>query len=134
MKDGAVFDALSEAHASPAPSVLLFEKDGGLRKSIFLTLRQQGFEVQEAADATGVRQILEKENPDLFVIDQDSSDGDAGALIDMFRERSPAGCQAVVVTTTQRVDDDWRKEYQPDIVVYKPFDIRFLYRNILKLL
>jgi len=118
---------------APPPSILLFEKDGGLRKSIFLTLMQQGLIVQQASDASGVREILEKVKPDLFVIDEDSSRGITGDLIEMFRESS-AGCRAVVVTTTQRMDESWRQAYKPDMVLYKPFDIRFLYRKIINLL
>lgn len=117
-----------------APHILLYERDPGLRKSIMLTLKHQGMEVMIAADEADVRQILENESPDLFVVDQDSSMGYSGELIEIFRRKSEGGRRAVMVTATQRVNDNWRQQYQPDAVLYKPFDIRFLYRQIKALL
>jgi DNA-binding response OmpR family regulator len=117
-----------------APYILLYERDPGLRKSITLTLKHQGVEVRVARDEADVRQILENESPDLFVVDHDSSIGNSGELIEMFRMKSKSAHRAVLVTATQRVNDNWRKQYQPDMVLYKPFDIRFLYRRIKALL
>jgi DNA-binding response OmpR family regulator len=109
-------------------TVLLFETEASLRKVVAASLEQQGFDIIQAANADAVRMHLRRDTPDLFVLELDHPDGDNGRLIDAYRSRSNNG--AVLLTTTERPDNGWRDRYQPEAVVYKPFDVRFLCRRV----
>ena len=123
----------SDQDQPKARTILLLEKDRGLRKIITLTLLHQGMTVYAASDPHGAQQILSVEMPDLFILALDNPGGTNGGLIDLYREHQRETAGAVLVTTTVRPTDAWRNRYQPDVVIYKPFDIRFLIRCILEL-
>ena len=109
-------------------TVLLFETETSLRKVMAASLEQQGFDIIQAANADAARKHLRRDSPDLFVLELDHPAGDNGKLIETYRNQSRSG--AVLLTTTERPDDGWRSRYQPEAVVYKPFDVRFLCRQI----
>jgi DNA-binding response OmpR family regulator len=111
-------------------TVLLLEREASLRRVISVTLKQLGIKVWEAADASSARETLKNHTPDIFVLELDLPDINNGELIDLYRDRTGDTHGVVFLTTTQRPDDNWREEYQPDLVVYKPFDIRYLCRRI----
>lgn len=112
--------------------ILLIEHDPELRKVMKITLEQNGLRVVAVERFANALQVLEQGDPDLFLVDFDLVDGDPGKLIEVFR-RNKQDKGAVLLTTTSRPDDHWRRTYQPDAVVYKPFDVRHLYRRILSL-
>lgn len=109
-------------------TVLLFETEASLRKVMAASLEQQGYDIIQAANADAARKHLRRDTPDLFVLELDHPAGDNGELIDVYRRRSPDG--PVLLTTTERPNDGWRTRYQPEAVVYKPFDVRFLCRRV----
>ena len=109
-------------------TVLLLETESSLRRVVAASLQQLGLRIIEAEDADTARAHLQDKAPDLFVMELDHPSGDHGALIDAYREQSDNG--AVVLTTTERPKDDWRQRYQPEAVVYKPFDVRYLSRRV----
>jgi two-component system KDP operon response regulator KdpE len=114
-------------------TVLLLEQEDSLRRVIVLTLKQLGIDVLEASDENSARKCLERKTPDLFIINLDSPTGKKGQLIKLFREKSGDEQGAVLLTTTQRPEDKWRQRFRPDVVIYKPFDIRYLMRRIIAL-
>ncbi len=113
-------------------TVLLLETERSLRKVVAASLQQLGLRIIEAEDAEAARQHLQGDAPDLFVLELDHPSGDNGELIDAYRAQSDEG--AVVLTTTERPKDDWRQRYQPEAVVYKPFDVRYLLRRVRRLI
>ena len=112
------------------PDILFAEPDVGLRKSIFLTFKEKGLPIHTANNEGHIRRILEHEPPDIFVFDFKSFMKISGEWIRIFRKQDDGGKHWVVVMTTQRLEDAWRKKYKPDVVLYKPIDVRFLYRRI----
>lgn len=113
-------------------TVLLLESDASLRKVVAASLQQRGLRIVEAADAGRARRKLHKEDPDLFVLELDHPGGQHGGLIDAYRRRNEGG--AVLLTTTERPQDGWRERYQPEAVVYKPFDVRLLAKRVRRLI
>ena len=109
--------------------ILLIEHDPQLRKVMKISLEQNGLRVVAVERFSKALQVLEQGDPDLFLVDFDLADGDPGKLIEVFR-RNKRDKGAVLLTTTIRPDDHWRRTYRPDAVVYKPFDVRHLYRRI----
>jgi DNA-binding response OmpR family regulator len=112
--------------------VLLLESEPSLRKVVAASLKQTGLRIIEAEDADSARMRLEEESPDLFVLELDHPAGEHGALIDAFRQQCDEG--AVVLTTTERPREGWRHRYQPEAIVYKPYDVRLLSRRIRRLI
>lgn len=114
----------------PQPTrILLLERDPDLRKSITLSLRQNGMQVLEAHNDTEAFEILHREpRVTLLILDRDSAQP-CGPLIQAYREKTqPQG--NVLLIVMERLEDQWRQKFQPDAVVYKPFDIRYLYRRV----
>lgn len=112
--------------------VLLLETEPSLRKVVAASLQQSGLEIIEVGDADEARRQLEQAPPQVFVVELDHPEGENGKLIETYRQNIDDG--AVVLTTTERPKDDWRQRYQPEAVVYKPFDIRVLAKSIRNLL
>lgn len=111
-------------------TVLLLESEPGLRRVVSLSLRQRGYEVLEAEDPDAVNELLEEDIPDLFILELDHPNGENGHLIDRYRQKIQDTEGVVLLTTTHRPEDSWRYRYQPDAVLYKPFDIRHLCRRV----
>jgi DNA-binding NtrC family response regulator len=109
-------------------TVLLLETEASLRKVVAASLQQSGLTIIEAGNAAEARRHLAEESPAVFVVELDHPAGENGELIETYRRDNDNG--AVVLTTTERPKDDWRQRYQPEAVVYKPFDIRVLAKSI----
>ncbi len=112
------------------PYVLIIEHDPALRKIMELSLRQAGLEVRSISRYANALQILAQKIPDIFIVDFDLRDGDPGKLIAAYRRQSKLSGNSLVVSTAERLKDEWRRKHQPDAVLYKPFDIRHLIRLI----
>ena len=117
----------------PLQSILLLERDPGLRKSITLSLQQNGIQVIEARNNAEALENLKRIPFTLLILDRDSATH-CGSLIQAFREKSSRQNGHVLLIAMERLEDQWRQQYQPDVVVYKPFDIRYLYRRIKNLM
>jgi DNA-binding NtrC family response regulator len=109
-------------------TVLLLETEASLRKVVAASLQQSGLHIIEAGDAEEARHHLTEESPAVFIVELDHPAGENGQLIETYRRDNDDG--AVVLTTTERPKDDWRQRYQPEAVVYKPFDIRVLAKSV----
>jgi DNA-binding response OmpR family regulator len=110
------------------------EHDAALRKAIGLCLQEDGWRILAASDATEACRVLERETPEVLVLNAGPSPDRRGAAVASFRERREPGRRGfVVVTADQHLEEAWRREYRPDAVVFKPFDIRHLARRISRL-
>jgi two-component system OmpR family response regulator len=110
--------------------VLLIEHDPELRKIMELSLQQAGLEVGSVGRYANALQVLGQRAPDIFIIDFDLRDGDPGGLISAYRRHPKFTGGPVVISTSDRLNDDWRRKHKPDTVIYKPFDMRYLIRLI----
>lgn len=115
-------------------SVLLVESEGSLRRVLSVSLNELGLRVLEAPDLDRARDLLNTDCPDLLITEIDFPFGRNGELIEQFRNKKGKCRCSVVVTTTQRFGDAWRHRYQPDVTLYKPFDIRLLCKSVSRLL
>jgi DNA-binding response OmpR family regulator len=124
---------MSKATNNPdiQPYVLIIEHDPELRKIMEISLDQAGVKVEAVSRVANALQILQEEQPDVFVIDCDLGKGGPEKLISSYRKNQKDNVGTVIVSTTNRLKDSWRREYKPDSVIYKPFDIRYLVRSIL---
>jgi DNA-binding response OmpR family regulator len=111
-------------------SILLIENDPELRKVMKISLEQNGMKVTAVSKPANAINYLEQEIPDFFMVDFEMNGGNPGELIKTFRKTAEDKGGITLLTTTCRPDDDWRQKYQPDVVIYKPFDLRQLQRRI----
>jgi DNA-binding response OmpR family regulator len=115
-------------------SLLLVERDAELRKAIGLCLQQDGWRILAASDAGEACRVLERETPEVLVLNAGPSPDRRGEAVASFRDRQGAGRRGfVVITADQHLEEAWRRKYRPDAVVFKPFDVRHLSRRIARL-
>lgn len=114
-------------------TVLLVECDTRLRKVVAASLAQLGLKVLDAADAEDAHRILQRQESQILIVQGDAPAA-MGSVIDRFRGQSNNPRKAVVVTVAERLQDEWRKRYQPEVALYKPFDVRQLTRIVLSLM
>ena len=117
-----------------ASTVLLVESEGSLRRVLSVSLNELGLRVLEAPDLECARDLLKTERPDLLIAEIDFPFGRNGELIELFRQQKRDCRGSVMVTTTHRFGDAWRRRYRPDITLFKPFDIRLLCKSVTALL
>jgi len=116
-----------------AGQVLLQERDPALRRILALSLKHNGLTIHEAVDCEHAAGFI-GQRIDAVVLEYDPLSA-CGQLIAMLRHRSqPLRPPAVLVTTTRRPGATWRREHRPDLVLYKPFDIRFFEKKLLEAL
>jgi DNA-binding response OmpR family regulator len=109
-------------------TILLVESDLDLRRVMTLSLQQVGFKVFDASDTMQANEILKEKSAEILILELDFPHGNNGTLIEAYRKYRDQDTRngAVILTTTLRPGDTWRKRYQPDAVLYKPFDVRGL--------
>jgi DNA-binding NtrC family response regulator len=114
--------------------VVIVENDPALCRIMEISLYQAGLNVEAVSEYEDAIMILQHQKPIIFILDKDINEVDAGKLITDYRQYLNADEGSVIVSTANRLKDEWRQKYKPDKVVYKPFDIRYLIRLILTLL
>lgn len=112
-----------------ATCVLLQEGDRDLRRVLTESLEQHGLQVSEATGEQHALAAMQQEPELAVLIVEFDLDGDSTErIIENFRAAADDG--KVVVTTDDRLKDDWRRSVRPDAVIYKPFDTRYLIQSI----
>ena len=87
---------------SPVPQLLVIEDDAALRRSLLLTLVDEGFDVADAATGReGLRRV--DEQPDALLLDLGLPDVDGFVLCQQLRARTPS---PILVLSVQRAPDD----------------------------
>ncbi len=115
--------------ADTATCVLLQEADHDLRRVLAESLEQHGLQVSQAIGEHHALATLEDEPQLAVLIVEFVPEGDSTErIIENFRASAEDG--KVVVTTDERLENGWRRSVQPDAVIYKPFDTRYLIRSI----
>lgn len=112
-----------------ATCVLLQEGDRDLRRVLTESLEQHGLQVSEATGEQHALAAMQQEPELAVLIVEFDLDGDSTErIIENFRAAAHDG--KVLVTTDDRLKDDWRRSVRPDAVIYKPFDTRYLIQSI----
>jgi len=113
--------------------ILLVEDDRRVRRGTALALRQEGFDVVEAADGDAAMQVMEKENPDLAILDVMLPGRDGFELCRDIRKRSALPI-IFLTAKTDTVDVVVGLESGGDDYVAKPFVVRELVARVRALL
>jgi DNA-binding response OmpR family regulator len=89
---------------SPAPLLLLIEDNPSLAATLVVGLREAGYQVELATSAGQACAWLEKQVPDLVLLDLGLPDADGTSLLPALRSRQPA--PGVLITTARDTETD----------------------------
>ena len=116
-------------------TILLHESDSELRKVVALHLEHLKWRVLQSKTVEFAMRLLEREEPDILIAEFDPPYANKGRLIDRFREiNGNTSGSILILMILDHVDRQLLNRYRPEIVVHKPFDVRFVSRNIDRLL
>ncbi len=112
-----------------AAEILIVDDEAEIRQLLRIYLGAQGFRICEADTGTAARRHLERQRPDLALVDLGLPDEDGLSLIRNLRERY----QLPIIILTGRgdtIDKIVGLELGADDYVTKPFDLRELLARI----
>ncbi len=113
--------------------VLVQENEPSLRRVLELSLTNSGLDVTAVPDYPSAGEEAGSEY-DAMIVEFHPEDL-CGSFIEQVRSAVDRGrVPVILVTTTRRPGDEWRRKYDPDILLYKPYDIRYLERKLLEVL
>lgn len=114
-------------------SAILVESNHQLRQAIAASLENKDWRVLEASSGEFAEELLARDVPDVLIVEHLPTSEADSALIDAFRESNSNGGQ-IILTVLDRPDKTWIDKHQPDAVIYKPFDVRYLQRRMEKMI
>ena len=84
--------------ASPSgPLVLIVDDDAGLREFVRISLEAEGYEVREAASAKEGLEVLDRDSPDLVLLDVMMPQVDGWEMLRQVQERHGVGAFPVIM-------------------------------------
>lgn len=108
---------------------LLVESNYHLRQVIAASLENKSWRVLEASSGEFAEELLMREKPDILIVEYlPRSEADA-AIIDAYRDADGHNGH-ILLTVLDRPAKSWVKKHQPDAIIYKPFDVRYLERRM----
>ncbi|MGD2161940.1 MAG: hypothetical protein PVH60_08960 [Anaerolineales bacterium] len=110
-------------------SALLVESNYQLREVIAASLENKSWRVLEASTGDFAEELLSRETPDVLIVEYLPKSEADSAIIDAFRTSDGQG-GSIVVTVLDRPAKSWINKHQPDAIIYKPFDVRYLERRM----
>jgi DNA-binding response OmpR family regulator len=111
-------------------TILLLESDSELRKVIALHMERLNWRVLQSKTMDFALQLLEMETPDILILEMDTPYRMNGVLIDRFRDLDHDPSGKVVILALEHLNREVVERYRPDLLIYKPFDIRNLSQRV----
>ncbi len=116
-------------------SILLQESDSELRKALALYLENLDWRVLQSKSKKFAVRLLEKENPVILITELDPAKSKPDDLIKCFRGLNQAQTVSILILTTfEHLGKEIVRQYCPDAILHKPFDVRTVGRKIERLL
>jgi len=109
--------------------ILIVEEDPQLRRVMLHSIKNLGFPVLSSNKANEAIELCRLKSPDLVILDLED-DRPKLNFIEALRHQDDT---AVVLLSSSRISDELRSKIQPEEVIYKPFDTRYLCRRIVEL-
>ncbi len=109
--------------------VLIVEDDRQVRETVADYLESQGYEVAQAGDGAAMRKALERQAPELVLLDVRLPGEDGLALARWLRERHDV-CIIMVTAAGEVIDRVVGLEVGADDYIGKPFDLRELLARV----
>jgi two-component system response regulator MprA len=112
--------------------VLVVDDDRSIREVIAYVLRDEGYQVDEAADGRAALAAIRRRHPDVILVDLMMPGMDGWDLVRQYRERYGRRAAILILTAVQ---GGGRRgvEADADEVVAKPFDVEMLVERVAEL-
>jgi DNA-binding response OmpR family regulator len=109
--------------------VLVVDDDPSIRQVIVYVLRDEGYQVDEAADGRAALEAIRRRPPDVILIDLMMPGMDGWDFVRHYRERYGRRAAILVLTAVQNAG---RRgvEVDADAVMTKPFDVDVLLERV----
>jgi DNA-binding response OmpR family regulator len=92
-------------------------------------LENKNWRVLEASTGKFAEELLSRETPSVLIVEYLPKSEADSAIIDAFRDTDGQD-GSLVVTVLDRPTRSWITKHQPDVIIYKPFDVRYLERRM----
>lgn len=107
------------------PRVLVVEDDTSIRQLLTASLRDEGFEVSEAAEGSAAPNVLQNWSPDVILLDMKMPGMDGWEFLKVYRRKHTPQVPIIVVTAS--IDAAARAaEVGIDFCIAKPFHLNAL--------
>lgn len=111
------------------------ESDSDLRRVIAASLRIYEWKVIQATSPSNATEKLDEGIVDVLLLGMGSTPESNSRLIDAYRRgEHDEHAGMVLLMTSHRIQEPWRERLNPDAVIYKPFDMRYLCQRISQLI
>jgi DNA-binding response OmpR family regulator len=118
-----------------AQTILIADDHEEMRQLIVELLSTQGYEIREAADTQGVLDEIDRERPDLLILDVNMpGEGGIAALRSIREQRDLDGMRVLVLSGSVDLAPDWLTQVGADAHLPKPFPIDELNATVKRLL
>jgi CheY-like chemotaxis protein len=118
-----------------AQTILIADDHEEMRQLIVELLGAQGYEIREAADTQAVLDEIDRERPDLLIVDVNMpGEGGIAALRLIRQQRDLDGMRVLVLSGSVDLASDWLTKVGADAHLSKPFPIDELNETVRRLL
>jgi DNA-binding response OmpR family regulator len=104
-----------------ARRILIVDDDESLRRLLLLTLPSDGYELVEARDGDEALELVERELPDLVVLDWKLPGAGGADVLEVVKQRSPSVPVIVLTAELKRVPRAVAEGLGADVYLTKPF-------------
>ncbi|NPB09187.1 MAG: response regulator transcription factor [Thermodesulfobacteria bacterium] len=107
----------------PAPLILIVEDEEDIARLVAKALEKEGFRTQRASSLAEAQEKLNKETPDLLILDLMLPDGDGLELCKVLRYQEPGRHLPIIILTAkgEEIDRILGFEMGADDYIVKPF-------------
>jgi two-component system, OmpR family, phosphate regulon response regulator PhoB len=118
-----------------AHRILIADDHEEMRQLVVELLEEQGYEIREAADTPAVLDEIDRERPDLLILDVNMPGEGGIAAMKAIREREDLdGMRVLVLSGSVDLAPEWLREVGADAHLPKPFPIDELNSKVRELL
>ena len=109
--------------------ILVIDDDPDIRHLITYALRDEGYDTDEASDGRAAMELIDRQHPDIILLDMRMPGMDGWEFAKAYRERYGDRAPIIVLTAAQ---DAARRAADVDAILYieKPFDLDHLMEQV----
>lgn len=123
---------IDEPQGNPMSRILITDDSADIRQLLSAILAEEGHKVIVAADGAKALELMEKELPEILVLDLMMPNLDGYGVLKEMAERNLLGGIKVLILTAKTSEADWVRGYKlgADMYLTKPFGTDELIESI----
>ena len=116
---------LAPVNQSGPPRVLVVDDDSSIRRLLGYVLKDEGFAVKSAVEGNAALDLIDRQHPDLILLDMKMPGMDGWEFVQHYRERCGHRTPIIVFTAAQNASQRGA-DVDADDYIAKPFDLNAL--------